>query len=174
MASQAMLVPLTSPPPPAERGSILAFHQVFVGVAAALVPAVVATLLDHRPALLWWVLLAAVVLVAAELSALQRSHLPAAAPTASPCGRPGPRDELAAASPCTAIGGGANSAYFPLAGPSFFCSLLATRATSGVPISANTARASVHAAAAASRSPTALYTSPSVYSARARHSGALR
>ncbi|MDI3389345.1 MFS transporter [Streptomyces sp. B-S-A8] len=49
---------LTDLPPPAELGSFLAFNQVAAGVSGALVPFIVAALLDSAPAGLWWLMAA--------------------------------------------------------------------------------------------------------------------
>lgn len=54
--SQAALVMLTSLPPETEKGSYLAFNQLFVGSATALSPLLVTSLLSRAPAALWWVL----------------------------------------------------------------------------------------------------------------------
>ncbi|MEE6258682.1 MFS transporter [Plantactinospora sonchi] len=58
VAAQAGLVLLTELPPPARRGRHLAFHQMLVGAAGALVPVVVTALLARWPAVLWWGVLA--------------------------------------------------------------------------------------------------------------------
>ncbi|MEV6843670.1 MFS transporter [Actinoplanes sp. NPDC051411] len=58
LSSQAVMVLLTTLAPEHERGSYLAFNQVFIGAAGALAPAGAAVLIGHDPALLWWVLLA--------------------------------------------------------------------------------------------------------------------
>ncbi|MFJ7768057.1 MFS transporter [Streptomyces sp. NPDC097107] len=49
---------LTDLPPPSELGSFMAFNQVAVGISGALVPFVVAALLDSAPAGLWWLMAA--------------------------------------------------------------------------------------------------------------------
>jgi MFS family permease len=56
MVSQARLLLLTSIAPATERGTYLAFNQIFIGIATALAPAFVTLFLDHRPELLWWTL----------------------------------------------------------------------------------------------------------------------
>ncbi|WP_192580399.1 MFS transporter [Micromonospora sp. ALFpr18c] len=57
LSSQAVMVLLTALAPEGERGSYLAFNQIFIGAAGALAPAGAAILLDTDPALLWWLLL---------------------------------------------------------------------------------------------------------------------
>jgi hypothetical protein len=71
VATQATSVLLAGLPPPAQRGSFLAFHQTVIGLATAVVPIFVTALLAHRPTLLWWalVLLAGSTVIAAPLSA---------------------------------------------------------------------------------------------------------
>ncbi|MBM7773963.1 MFS family permease [Actinokineospora baliensis] len=63
---------LTDLPPPAQLGSYLAFSQVAAGITGALVPVLVAALLDSAPAGLWWLL--------AGLSALTAAGVLAARP----------------------------------------------------------------------------------------------
>jgi hypothetical protein len=58
LSSQAVLVLLTALAPEHERGSYLAFNQIFIGAAGALAPAGAAVLIGRDPALLWWLLLA--------------------------------------------------------------------------------------------------------------------
>jgi hypothetical protein len=65
MISQARLLLLTGIAPPAQRGTFLAFNQVFIGAATALAPSLVAVFLDHRPPLLWWTLAAGALVAAA-------------------------------------------------------------------------------------------------------------
>ncbi|MEU9197842.1 MFS transporter [Streptomyces hundungensis] len=56
--SQAAMLMLTGIPPERERGSYMAFNQLFAGGATALAPLLVALLLASRPEALWWVLAA--------------------------------------------------------------------------------------------------------------------
>jgi MFS family permease len=66
-------------PPPAELGSFQAFNQVAAGISGALVPFVVAVLLDSAPAGLWWLMAAlslatAIGVVAARTLLLARTR----------------------------------------------------------------------------------------------------
>jgi len=72
MATQALAVLLVALPPPEERGTYQAFNQVLVGVSLALVPALVAVFMTQAPSALWWVLVAVVVLAAADVLRLRR------------------------------------------------------------------------------------------------------
>jgi hypothetical protein len=72
VASQAMLVLLTGTPPAAERGSYMAFSQIFVGAAIAVAPGVVTVMLARwPPSVVWWGL-TGVVGMAAVVVARQR------------------------------------------------------------------------------------------------------
>ncbi|MFY4722113.1 MFS transporter [Streptomyces sp. LaBMicrA B280] len=74
--SQAGLVMLTSLPPQPELGGYMAFNQLFVGVGAALAPLLAASLLDSRPALLWWTLTVLSVLAGLLIPRLPRHATP--------------------------------------------------------------------------------------------------
>ncbi|MBB5936171.1 MFS transporter [Streptomyces zagrosensis] len=60
---------LTDLPPAAELGSFLAFNQIAAGIFGALVPFVVAALLDSAPAGLWWLMAALTAVTAAGVVA---------------------------------------------------------------------------------------------------------
>lgn len=53
LASQAVLTLLTALSPDAQRGSYLAFNQLFIGLANAMTPLLVTSALDHGANLLW-------------------------------------------------------------------------------------------------------------------------
>ncbi len=56
VGSQSAMLLLTMLPPEGERGRYLAFYQVMIGAATALVPILVTSLLAWRTTALWWML----------------------------------------------------------------------------------------------------------------------
>jgi MFS family permease len=83
--SQAALVMLTGLPPDREKGSYLAFNQLFVGGATALSPLLVTSLLTSLPDALWWALsglsaLTALVILPGRLGHLEQPAAGASSP----------------------------------------------------------------------------------------------
>lgn len=84
ISSQAVLILLTSLAPEQQRGSYLAFNQVFIGLANAMTPLLVTVTLERSPAALWWLLSACALAISAFILASGRCggalHLPATQP----------------------------------------------------------------------------------------------
>ncbi|MFF1718356.1 MFS transporter [Streptomyces sviceus] len=73
LTSQALLTLLTALAPEGQRGAYLAFNQMFIGLANALTPLLVTSVLDRAPGMLWWVLAVCALLVAGLMAGTLRA-----------------------------------------------------------------------------------------------------